>query len=406
MSDRMETIRRLCSFERRWAGTDAERRAANDLAAQLRERGRKVEVEPTNVHPEYGVNHAFHLTIAVAGSLIAIFSPAVGFALVLVVAFSLFGDITTRFYLFRRLFFRRASQNVVSPGSSPGAPARVILCAHYDAAKTGMVFGPKSVERARRLSPRSRMLLGPYRVIFWSVALLLPMLGARMAGAHPPALAFVQLIPTVLLMLAIVALLDIALSEVVPGANDNASGVATALSVLDELQGEPPEGLDVWLLLTGGEECLAEGMRAFVRRHSGDLDRDTTYFVVIDSVGFGGVRWEVAEGMVVTYELDPRLAELCEAIAAADRDGAKRYDARPIAHPFMTDAMPPRLARYATTTITCLDDDGLGPPWYHTLEDTPDRIDPRSLEHAHGFTVELVRQLDREARRLSPAPPE
>ena len=33
-------------------------------------------------------------------------------------------DLNGRFYLLRRLFFRRASQNVVSPGAEPEAPAR------------------------------------------------------------------------------------------------------------------------------------------------------------------------------------------------------------------------------------------------------------------------------------------
>ena len=37
------------------------------------------------------------------------------------------------------LFFRRASQNVVSPGANPEAPARLLLVAHYDAARTGLL---------------------------------------------------------------------------------------------------------------------------------------------------------------------------------------------------------------------------------------------------------------------------
>ena len=76
-----------------------------------------------------------------------------------------------------------------------------------------------------------------------------------------------------LLPVAIFALVDIELSDVVPGANDNASGVATALSLADELGAEPPKHLDVWVVLPGAEECLQEGMRAFVRACRKDLDR-------------------------------------------------------------------------------------------------------------------------------------
>ena len=165
---RQQVIEELCAFEGRGPGTDAERRAANWLAGRLSAMGRRVEVEPTFVHPEWSLAIALHVALAIIGSLVALLSPALGFALVLLAAFSLFLDQNTRLYLLRRLLFRRASQNVVSPGSNPGAPARVVLSAHYDAAKTGLVFGPHSVRFARRLSERWRVLLGPIRAIFWA----------------------------------------------------------------------------------------------------------------------------------------------------------------------------------------------------------------------------------------------
>ena len=145
---RLQVIEQLCSFEGRGPGTDAERRAANWLAERLRRMGRRVEVEPTYVHPQYSLAIALHVALAIAGSLVALLSPAPGFALVLFAAFSLYLDQSTRFYLLRRLLFRRASQNIVSPGPSPGAPARVVLSAHYDAART---------------RPRLRRALGPPR---------------------------------------------------------------------------------------------------------------------------------------------------------------------------------------------------------------------------------------------------
>src|SRR6266516_3518189 len=115
----MEVVRGLCSFERRRAGSDAERRAANWLADRLRSLGRRAEIEPTYVHPQAALVHAAHCAIAVAGSVASIPSPPVGFALVLFAATSMYLDVNGRLYLLRRLFFRRASQNVVSPGSRP-----------------------------------------------------------------------------------------------------------------------------------------------------------------------------------------------------------------------------------------------------------------------------------------------
>src|ERR1700752_1453460 len=83
---RMDLIRTLCSFESRAAGTDAERRAASWLAARLSAGGRRVEVEPTYVHPRSGLVHAGHCLLGLAGSLLATVQPAIGFAIVLATA--------------------------------------------------------------------------------------------------------------------------------------------------------------------------------------------------------------------------------------------------------------------------------------------------------------------------------
>ena len=248
--------------------------------------------------------------------------PAVGFALVLLAATSLYLDLNTRFYLLRPLFFRRASQNVVSPGSNPDAPARLLLVAHYDAGRTGTVFEPKQVARAKRLAG---FLHFPHtRLLFWSVALLLPILGARMAGVDSDVVSLAQLPPTLILLFAIFLLVDIQLSDVVPGANDNASGVAVALALAERLREEQPRNLDVWLVLTGAQECGCEGMRSFLRGRRKQFDRASTFVLAIDSVGSGDVRWVASEGLTVSFEMDRRLLELC--------DGGRRGRPRGRAH--------------------------------------------------------------------------
>lgn len=395
----MEVIRKLCSFEGRRAGTDAERRAANWLAKRLRDGGRRAEVEPTYVHPQYGLVHATHCALGFVGSLVAIVQPAVGFGIVLFAAVSMYLDLNGRFYMVRRLFFRRASQNVVAPGKRPKATARLFVCAHYDAARTGAAFQPKRVARNSRLAARLRMPIAPFRILFWSLAVLLPILGARMAGIDSGLVSLLQLLPTLVLLIGVFMLADIELSDIVAGANDNASGVATALSVAEELDDDPPPNLDVWVLLTGGEESQMEGMRSFVRAHRKRLDRENTYFLVLDAVGAGSVRYETGEGLAVTYDLDRRLVQLCEAIAVADRENGNRYAAKPLRRGFATDALPPRLNKLRATTITCLDDGALLPANYHRPEDVPKRIDRKALDRAHDFVLELVRALDRDVGR-------
>jgi hypothetical protein len=395
---RMEVIRKLCSFEGRLTGTDAERRAANWLAERLRKRGRRAEVESTYVHPQYGLVHAIHCALGFAGSLVAVALPPVGFALVLFAATSMYLDLNGRLYLVRSLLFRRASQNVVSPGPRPDAPLRLVLCAHYDAARTGAAFAPKRARRFARLAQRLPVPIGPFRILFWSLGLLLPLLGARMAGIETNAIAIAQVLPTIVLLLGVFALVDIELSDVVPGANDNASGVATALALAGKLDREPPENLDVWVLLTGAEECLQEGIRAYLRAHRRDLDRERTAFVCLDTVGNGDVRFEASAGWVVSFDLDQRLVELCAGLADADRDGERRFGAEALRHGLAGDSIQPRLRRFRSLGITCLDADGYA-PHYHLPTDTPETIDPAALDRAHDFTLELIRLLDRDVAR-------
>jgi hypothetical protein len=395
----MEVIDELCSFEGRRAGTDAERRAANWLAQRLRDNGRRAVVEPTFVHPQYGLVHALHCAIGFAGSLVAIVAPPVGFAMVLVAALSMYLDLNGRFYLLRRLFFRRASQNVVSPGKRRDAPARLFICAHYDSARSGAAFQPRRVARASKLAKRLPFPIAPFRILFWSLAILLPILGARLAGIDSGLVSLLQLIPTLILLIGVFLLTDIELSDVVPGANDNASGVATALSLAEALDADAPESLDVWLLFTGGEECQMEGMRSFIRAHRKSIDRDNTYFVVLDAVGSGAVRYETGEGLAVTYDMDKRLVQLCDAVATADREDGDRFGAEPLRQAFATDALPARIAKFRSTAITCLDDGSILPANYHRPEDVPKRIDRKALDRAHEFTLELVRALDRDAGR-------
>jgi hypothetical protein len=398
-AERRELIEELCSFEGRWPGTDAERRAANLLAERLRGGGRRAQIDPVYVHPEYSLVIAAHALLAIVGSLVALANGAVGFVIVLFAATSLYLDQNTRLYLLRSLFFRRASQAVVSPGARPTAPARLILSAHYDAAKTGLVFGPRSTRAAKRLPEAARLLLGPIRLIFWAgIVPLLAVCGARMAGVDTTWLSLVQLPPTVVLLITLALLIDIALSGVVPGAYDNASGVAAVLSVAQQLDDDPPPNLDVWVVLSGAEECYCEGMARWIAANRKTLDPENTYFLNLDSVSFGDPHYLASEGAIVSYRLDRRMLELCEAIAEADRENGNRYRAQPIRIPFHTDALPANTRRLRAISVIGAED-GVGPPYYHTHADTPDKLDEEAMTRAVEFTLELVRQIDRDVGR-------
>jgi hypothetical protein len=396
---RIEAVRRLCSFEGRVAGTDAERRAANDLAAQLRGLGRRAEVESIYVHPQWPLVLALHCLLALAGSLVAIELPAVGFGVVLLTAISMYLDLNGRAYLLRRLFFRRASQNVVSRGRNRGDAGTLVLCANYDTGRSGLAYG----RSWRRLAARVAGLLGipfsPGRLVFWSIFALLPLIGLRMAEVDASWISTAQLPPTLVLVVAVFLLVDIQLSNPVAGANLNASGTATVLSLADELEREPAASLDVWVVLAGAGDPLHTGLREFVRGHRDDFDPESTWFIAVEGVGAGDVRFATSQGPVVSYGMASRLTELCQAIADADSDRDDPLGVGPHRSGFATGSLAPVLRRLPATTVTCLEPGDLLPAAAHTPRDVPDALDPEALERAHRFCLELVRALDRDLAR-------
>ena len=391
--DALADIEALVAHEGRAPGTDAERRAARELEARLRSSGRAADVEPFDVWPNWPLTHLVHALAAIVGSLLAVSSPLPGTIVLAVVALLTLGDLTGTLLLTRRLTGRRASQNVVSRenGDRPGT---LVLIAHYDAARSAAVFNERATRRRGRIGRLLRRPIGPFEPYFWAIVVALGVAIARLAGVETDAIAGVQFAATVVLIVSVALLADVALSEVVPGANDNASGVATVLQ-LAERYGDDLEHFDVWVVLTGSGEALGTGMRAFLRRHRGEVDRASTVLLNVDSVGQGTIRYARREGLPFARSHHPALLDLCERIAEEDSDEDDRYGARSVVVPAAGDGAAARRRRQAAVTISCRDELDRA-PHHHQPTDVPANVDPESLDIAFRFCSELVELIDDE----------
>jgi hypothetical protein len=370
----------LTGFANRLAGSDAERRAANHLARRLdTELGREARIEPIEMWPRWALAHLIHAVVAIVGSAIAVNNATVGTILVAAAAIATVGDVTGRLQLTRRMTGRRASQNVFSPERT-GSPGTLILTAHYDTAKSGAIFS----RRAARVAG-----LGMARLFTAALVLLLATTVARLAGLDGTVLSAIQFVPTVVLILSLPFLADILLSGPTPGADDNASGVATVLR-LAERYGGTLDHLDVQVLLTGAQEPGARGMHAWLKRHRKELDPQGTVVLNVDEVGAGTVRYAVKEGPLLAHRQHGQLRTLCNQIAGEDA-GEGRYQAAPVTARRAGDAYAARARGIAAITISCGE-----APDHHRPTDTPDRIDPQALDRAFGFCSELIELIDEE----------
>jgi len=397
-----ERIEMICGYANRTTGTDAERRLTNALAGGLEADGRRPEVEPIWVQPQWPTVHLLHCLLAIVGSVVAPSEPVIAFALVLAAATSAYLDLSARWYLLRSLLFRRASQNLHAPAPAGAAgedAPRVILCANVDAPRTGAVYDGLPLRMLNAAARRFPIVSSPTRIWFWSIALLLLPIGARMAGLDAAWLDYVQLVPTLALIVSCFAFGEIALSPASPGANANASGVAAVLEAARLLDADPPENLRAEVLLCGGGETTMQGFRSFLRSHRKELDRKATRFVSLESVGRGEPRFALSGGLAVSLPLDTQLAELCAAVAIARDSGEDGFDAEPIRDARITAAIVARAYRYPAIAITCREPGRTLPAGHHTPADVPDNIDPAAIERAAGFVVDAIRLLDRDLGR-------
>jgi Iap family predicted aminopeptidase len=85
----------------------------------------------------------------------------------------------------------------------------------------------------------------------------------------------------------------------VPGANDNASGVAAVLCLAERFAAQPLDHTDVVVAFTGAEEAGMGGMRAFLDAHQ--LDQARTLVVGLDTVGSGTPIVAQAEGALLAH---------------------------------------------------------------------------------------------------------
>lgn len=330
-------------FGPRPPGSDAERRAAQHLAKRLEGIGRDAHLEAFSVWPAWAVGYAINAGVAIVGSVLAVSSATLGTGLVLVATILTFLDLAGITPTTRRLLGRRASQNVVSWGERD-KPGAVLLVAHYDTGPT----------RMRPLLP-----------MFVALLLVLACCVLRAGGMEGTALTVVQFLPTVVLIVYVALLLDIALSPAGPGESDNASGVAVVLRLAERL-GDELEYFGVHVVFTGSQKAMAQGMRAFLQSHRKELKPGDTVVLNLDAVGGGELRETKSEGPLLTVKSHPQLTGNLESDSFKNREPSDGYAAASAGLPSVT------------------------------LSGTTDRLEEDNLAEAEEACVELVERLDEE----------
>lgn len=389
-----ETIATLASYDRRGAGTDAERRAAAGLAEELdRDRvhqDRDTRIEPFWCRPNWPLAHAWHALLGLAGSLVAESEPRVGAALLVVALLSLLADAATGVSLGRRLTPERASQNVISEPGAAGDRVRLIVTANYDAGRAGLAYRDRPRRAAATLAKFTGRI-GPGWLGWLAIALvwLLAIAILRLEGQKSTVIGIAQLIPTVGLVLALALLLELASAGFGPAANDNASGIAAAIALARALDAAPPPRLAVELVLQGAGDGSALGLRHYLRARRKLRKASNTVVLGIAACGGGSPRWWYSDGPLVPVAYFKALRTLSLKIANEEPDlHAEAHRGRGT-----TPALPARMRRLPAIAIGSLEPPGVAPR-SHQAGDTPDHVDATAVDEIVQFGLVLVDAID------------
>jgi putative aminopeptidase FrvX len=201
---------------------------------------------------------------------------------------------------------------VVAEAGDRDAERTLVFVAHHDAAHGGLVFAPQLTTVPADAFPGwyERQETSPQVMVLVVAGPALVALGAVLGSSR------LRRLGSVLSLGSAAAFADIASRAVVPGANDNLSGVAVLVELAQALRSRPVSGVRVLLVSTGSEESFMEGMRGFARRHFGSLPKETTEVVCLDSVGSPELILIEGEGMLRMRDYTPELRDRIGALAA------------------------------------------------------------------------------------------
>ncbi len=377
-----DLVETLASIHRPTA-SQGERRAAEWLLGRLRELGADGRIEVEDVHGTFWWPLGIASGAGVVAGLAALRGArTLAIALATASAAAIADEVPPRGQRLRKLLPRRRAFNVVARMGPEDAERTVVLVAHHDAAHAGLLFHPKIPELADRLGFIERSDTSP--------PLLAPVIGGPIAVAAGALTGWraVTVLGTMLAAGSAATFIDIGCRDAVPGANDNATGVAVLIAIARALAEQPAENVRVMLVSTS-EEALCEGMRAFAERHFEELAPERTFFLSIDTVGSPHLLVLRGEGMMGMHEYPAEGLELVDGLA--DELDIALFPNLRLRN--ATDGVFPLRAGYPCASL-CSCTDLKQPGNYHWPTDTPENVDYETVADAVQLTEAVVRRLD------------
>ena len=280
---------------------------------------------------------------------------------------------------------KKTTWNVVAELGDPAAERTVVFLAHHDAAHGGAAFDQTMQRKAADWFPGVVERIDTAIPVWWGVAAG-PALVAL--GAATGRRGFAEA-GTAISAISVAAFKDIARSPVVPGANDNLSGVAALVALAEAFRDRPVAGLRIVLASCGAEEVLQGGIYGFARRRLAALHRDRTWVINIETVGSPELAMLEGEGAFVMEDyFDRGLRDLFERVAKDEGIPLRRG----MRASTSTDSIIPSRMGYPSACLISLNrHKGLSN--YHAPTDVPENLSYRTMACATDLAEAVARRL-------------
>ncbi len=380
---------------RRQPTSEDERRSQLMMKEEFENLGISTEFQDFEFNDNLYANIALHFGLGTLGTLVSGVFPLGGLALHSLASGSYWADSTRRAYILRRLFPFKPSQNLLATMPAEGPPdLRVVFLAHADAAFTGLLFDPKFVKRFSGDPPkglgfvkRSMALATQTQAALTGFDTLRVFLGPLTWPLRP--IEFALTIPA---MIAVGLNLQVVMrNEIVPGANDNLSGVAALPILAQRLGPKKPANVEYVFGITGCEEASLGGGDALAKAMDGVWDKERTVIIGLDGLSNGDLNFAEIEGEVVRTPIPKWLGDMARKTAASD---PKFEEVKGFEIPVGGTDIAAFLAQgWEGVSMICVDHEIGAPRNYHCPTDTPENLDFDKLMFSIEFTEKLAKNI-------------
>jgi len=197
---------------------------------------------------------------------------------------------------------------------------------------------------------------------------------------------------TILISISNIFLMFLSTHNKSPGALDNASGMVITFELSKYFKEHPLKNFNIWFCQFSAEELGTMGSRIFVNTHEDQFVNGRIFQINLDMVSCANeknnkLQYLESYGVFPRKKIAPLLSKYLKKASQEENLKITGFHLSTGAH---TDSVPFHLRGYDSVDITTR----VAGKYTHTIEDTPDKVDPKILLEACLIIRKVIVMID------------